>query len=264
MSPLVIYLPHGYEGQGPEHSSARMERFLILSAENNMQIANCTTPANFFHILRRQLKRDFRKPLIIFTPKSLLRHPKTISPIKDFTSGGFKEVIDDVTAKPDLVNKIVFCTGKLYYDLLAEKEKLNNNTITLVRLEQLHPFPTVQVEKIRKKYKLAKTIIWTQEEPANMGAWEFIRNHMPADFKIKSICRPASGSTATGSPKFHVIRQQKILDKVFEECDCPYIDQECNMACIGNKWKSFEKELKELQVDNINSKFHSGTKPLKN
>ncbi len=263
MSPLVIYLPHGYEGQGPEHSSARMERFLILSAENNMQIANCTTPANFFHILRRQFKRDFRKPLIIFTPKSLLRHPKCISPIKDFTSGGFKEVIDDATAKPGLVNKIVFCSGKLYYDLLAEKEKINNNTIALVRLEQLHPFPKVQVEKIKEKYKLSSTTIWTQEEPANMGAWEFIRNHMPADFKIKSICRPASGSTATGSPKFHVVRQQKIIDKVFEECDCPYIGEECNMACIGNKWKSFEKELQDLKVDQIDSKFHSGTRPLK-
>jgi 2-oxoglutarate dehydrogenase E1 component len=263
MSPLVIYLPHGYEGQGPEHSSARMERFLILSAENNMQIANCTTPANFFHILRRQLKREFRKPLILFTPKSLLRHPRCISPIKDFTSGGFKEVIDDASAKPEIVNKVVFCSGKLYYDLLAEKEKLENTTIALVRLEQLHPFPKLRVKEIKEKYKLAKTFIWTQEEPANMGAWEFIRNHMPAGFKIKSICRPASGSTATGSPKFHVVRQQKIIDKVFEECDCPYIDEECNMVCIGNKWKSVEKELAELRVETIDSKFHSGVKPLK-
>lgn len=262
MSPLVVYLPHGYEGQGPEHSSARMERFLILSAENNMQIANCTTPANFFHILRRQVKREFRKPLIIFTPKSLLRHPRCMSPLEDFTKGGFKELIDDESAKPDVVNKVVFCTGKLYYDLLAEKEKLKNETIALVRLEQLHPFPEVQVKQIKEKYKLAKTFIWAQEEPYNMGAWEYIRNNMPAEFKIKSIARPASGSTATGSAKFHVVRQQKILDKVFAECDCPFLDEECNMACIGNKWKSFEKELEELHVDNIDSKFHSGVKPL--
>jgi len=263
MNDLVILLPHGYEGQGPEHSSARMERFLILAAENNMQIANCSTPANFFHILRRQLKRPFRKPLIIFTPKSLLRHPKCISTINDFTTGGFKEVVDDETADPKKITKLVFCTGKLYYDLIAEKEKLENERVANIRIEQLYPFPIEQLRALKAKYKNAKTYIWTQEEPANMGAWEFVRKNMDTDFNIKVIARPPSGSTATGSSKFHAIRQQKILDKVFEECDCPYIGEECNMACIGNRWKSFEKELKELHVDHIDSKFHSGVKPLK-
>lgn len=263
MNDLVIYLPHGYEGQGPEHSSARMERFLTLSAEQNMQIANCSTPANLFHILRRQLKRKFRKPLIIFTPKSLLRHPKCVSKISDFTSGGFKETIDDVSADPVKVTKLAFCTGKLYYDLIAEKEKLKNEKVAIIRIEQLYPFPLEQLLAIKAKYKNAKTFIWTQEEPFNMGAWGFVRNYMESDFNIKVIARPPSGSTATGSSKFHVIRQQKILDKTFDECDCPYIGEECNMACIGNKWKSFNNELKELQVKQIDSKLHSGVKPLK-
>jgi len=263
MNDLVVLLPHGYEGQGPEHSSARMERFLILAAENNMQLANCTTPANFFHILRRQLKRKFRKPLIIFTPKSLLRHPKAVSPIADFTKGGFREVIDDITAKPEQITRLVFCTGKLYYNLLAEKEKLKNKSIALVRIEQLYPFPKQQVNSIIKKYHKATDIVWAQEEPANMGAWEFMQKEFGKEINLQLVGRPASGSPATGSPKFHVIREQKILDKVFLECDCPYLHDECEMACIGNRWKSFEKELAELHVDHIDSKFHSGVKPLK-
>jgi 2-oxoglutarate dehydrogenase E1 component len=240
-----------------------MERFLILSAENNMQIVNCTTPANFFHVLRRQLNRPFRKPLIIFTPKSLLRHPKCVSVIADFTAGGFKEVIDDETADPEKINKVVFCSGKVYYDLLAEKEKIKNEKVALIRVEQIFPFPKKQLLELKDKYKNASRYIWAQEEPANMGAWDFIRKNMIYDFDVKVIARPPSGSTATGSSKFHVIRQQKIIDKVFEECDCPYIGEECKMACIGNKWRSFEKELKDLHVDQIDSKFHSGNKPLK-
>ncbi len=262
MNDLVVLLPHGYEGQGPEHSSARMERFLILAAENNMQLANCTTPANFFHLLRRQLKRRFRKPLIVFTPKSLLRHPRAVSPLADFTHGGFREVIDDETASPEKVTRVVFCTGKVYYSLLAEREKLKNDTVALVRIEQLYPFPKTQVEAILKKYKKADDNVWAQEEPANMGAWEFIEKVFDKEHRLRLIGRPASGSPATGSPKFHVIREQKILDKVFLQCECPYLHDECEMACIGNRWKSFEKELAELQVDHIDSKFHSGIKPL--
>jgi len=263
MNDLVIFLPHGYEGQGPDHSSARMERFLILAADNNIQIANCTTPANFFHILRRQLKRNFRKPLIIFTPKSLLRNPRCISPIDHFTKGGFKEVLDDETADPEKITKLVFCTGKIYYDLLAEKEKLKKETIALIRIEQLYPFPKKQLLTLKSKYKKASHFIWAQEEPANMGSWEFVKKYMHPDINIKVIARPESGSPATGSSKFHVIRQQKILDKVFGECICPNLDLECEMVCIGNKWRSFEKELQELHVDHIDSKFHSGVKPLK-
>ena len=198
------------------------------------------------------------------TPKSLLRNPACVSEVKDFTSGGFKEVIDDVKADLKKVNKLVFCTGKLFYDLIAEREKLKNEQVALVRIEQLHPFPGKQIKALKEKYKNAKTCIWAQEEPANMGAWEYIHKNMLPMFDIKVISRPASGSTATGSVKFHIVRHQKILDKVFSECDCPYIDEECKMACIGNKWKSFEKEIKELQVDTIDCKFHSGTKPLKN
>jgi 2-oxoglutarate dehydrogenase E1 component len=263
MNDLVVLLPHGYEGQGPEHSSARMERYLLLCADNNMQIANCTTPANFFHILRRQLYRKFRKPLIIFTPKSLLRHPKCVSTSDDFTNGGFKEIIDDKINQPERVNKIALCTGKIYYELLAEKEKQGADNIAIIRVEQIYPFPLDQLKDIIAHYKNANTYLWVQEEPANMGAWEFIHNTLISFINITVISRPASGSPATGSNKFHVIRQQKIIDKAFELCDCPYINDECKMACIGNKWKSFEKELLELNIKNMDSKYHSGLRKLK-
>lgn len=262
MNDLVVLLPHGYEGQGPEHSSARMERYLLLCADNNMQIANCTTPANFFHILRRQLYRPFRKPLIVFTPKSLLRHPKCVSKIEDFTIGGFKEIIDDTIAHPKQTNKVVLCAGKIYYELIEERKKLKKDNIAIIRIEQLYPFPLNQLTEILSRYNNTETYIWAQEEPANMGAWEFIYKTLSPDINIKVISRPASGSPATGSGKFHIIRQQKIIDKVFEECNCPYIDQECKMACIGNKWKSFEKELELLNIETMDSKFHSGVKPL--
>jgi len=262
MNDLVVLLPHGYEGQGPEHSSARMERYLLLCADNNIQVANCTTPANFFHIIRRQVYRKFRKPLIIFTPKSLLRHPKCVSTIDGFTTGGFKEVIDDKVKNPEKVNKIVLCTGKIYYELLAEKQKIKEENVAIIRIEQLYPFPKTQLLKILSQYKNVTNYIWAQEEPANMGAWEFIQNILLPEINIKVISRPASGSPATGSGKFHIIRQQKIIDKVFEQCDCPYINDECKMACIGNKWKSFEKELFDLKVDNIKSTYHSGLRKL--
>jgi 2-oxoglutarate dehydrogenase E1 component len=263
MNDLVVLLPHGYEGQGPEHSSARIERFLTLAADNNMQIANCTTPANFFHILRRQLKRDFRKPLIIFTPKSLLRHPKVISPVEAFTKGNFEEVIDDKNADPEKVSRIVFCTGKLYYELLEEKEKQGYDYTALIRIEQLYPFPKKQVLELVKKYSKAKTYIWSQEEPANMGAWDFVRKILIDDIRIVHIARPESGSPATGSSQFHIIQQRKIIEKTFHVCDCPYVDFECEMACIGNKWRSFEKEIKALKIKNIDTGLHNGLKPLK-
>jgi 2-oxoglutarate dehydrogenase E1 component len=261
MNDLVILLPHGYEGQGPEHSSARMERFLSLCAENNMQIANCTTPANFFHILRRQLKRPFRKPLVIFTPKSLLRHPSCVSKLEDFTKGGFQEVIDDPHADPESVSKVVFCNGKLYYDLQEEKQRLDNDTVAIVRIEQLYPLPRKQMNQLIKKYSKAVNWLWVQEEPMNMGAWKFM-HHEFKEVPLKLIARPASGSPATGSPKFHDIRQRKIIDKTFEECQCQLVGKECGMVCIGNKWRSFEKELQELHVDKIDSKFHSSDKKL--
>lgn len=262
MNDLVIYLPHGYEGQGPEHSSARVERFLTLSAEYNMQVANCTTPANFFHILRRQFYRPFRKPLIIFTPKSLLRHPRCVSPLEDFERGGFREVIDDINADPEKIEKVVFCTGKVYYDLLEEKEKLKNETIALVRIEQLYPLPKKQIMSLVAKYKNAETMLWVQEEPYNMGAWPFIHMELN-EIPLKVIARPASGSPATGSSKFHHIRQRKIIEKTFMECVCPNLDKECKMVCIGNRWKSFEEELDALNGKSLNSKDISADKKLK-
>ncbi len=151
MTGLVMLLPHGYEGMGPEHSSARMERFLQMCADNNIQIANCTTPANMFHILRRQIIRDFRKPLVVFTPKKLLRYPTCVSSIEDFTNGGFKEVIDDSTAAADKITKLIFCTGKIYYDLIERKEKDKADNIAVVRLEQIYPLPLMQLNEIIEK-----------------------------------------------------------------------------------------------------------------
>ncbi|MCP4550556.1 MAG: 2-oxoglutarate dehydrogenase E1 component [Bacteroidetes bacterium] len=256
MNDLVLLLPHGYEGQGPEHSSARLERFLILCAENNMQIVNCSTPANFFHVLRRQLKRDFRKPLIIFTPKSLLRHPKCTSSLEDLSNNGFTEVIDDVTAKAKEIKKVVFCSGKIYYDLFAEKEKLQNTSIALVRLEQIYPLPVQQLKSVIKKYKNCKNWLWVQEEPINMGAWTFM-HHNFKEVPLKVIARPSSGSPATGSSRFHTIRQQKIIDKTFETCDCPSVEKECKTICIGNKWRTFEKELSKKDGSKDSKSFSS-------
>ncbi len=262
MNDLVVYLPHGYEGQGPEHSSARLERFLTLSAEYNMQIVNCTTPANFFHVLRRQFYRPFRKPLIIFTPKSLLRHHLCVSPLDELTKGGFKEVIDDVQADPEKVDKVVLCNGKIYYELFEEKDKLKNESIALIRIEQLYPLPKKQLMEIVGKYKNAKTFLWVQEEPYNMGAWPFIHMELN-EIPLKVIARPASGSPATGSSKFHHIRQRKIIEKTFMECICPNLDKECKMVCIGNRWQSFEDELKALNGKMMDSKEISADKKLK-
>lgn len=230
MNDLVLFLPHGYEGQGPEHSSARMERFLAMAAENNIQVANVSTPANLFHLLRRQLKRSFRKPLVVFTPKSLLRHPRVISPLKDFSQGGFKEVIDDPNADPETVRKVVFVSGKLYYELLEHKEKIEAENTAIVRLEQVYPLPYNQLEEIIQKYKKGKDWVWAQEEPGNMGAWQFIQRNF-TDVPLRPVTRPDSGSPATGSPKFHKIRQEKILTKVFGECDCDRVEKECRMVC---------------------------------
>ena len=244
MNHLVLFLPHGYEGQGPEHSSARIERIMTLCAENNMQVANVTTPANFYHLLRRQIKRDIRKPLIVMTPKSLLRHPLCVSPIEDFSNGGFKEVIDDPTANPEKVEHVVLCSGKIYYDLLAEKMKLMNEKVALVRVEQIYPLPEKQLMGILSKYKNAKRHLWVQEEPVNMGPWPYMHDNFE-QANLKVIARPASGSPATGSSKFHAQQQKKIISKTFHECDCHRVDEECKMICIGNQWRQFEKEVEE-------------------
>ena len=212
---LVMLLPHGYEGQGAEHSSGRMERFLQLCADNNLQVANCSTPANFFHILRRQLKWNFRKPLIVFTPKSLLRLPKCVSSLDEMATGSFKEVIDD-TVNAEVVDTVVFCTGKFYYDLEAKREEIGGvENIALVRIEQLYPLPKAVLKAILAKYKNAKKHIWAQEEPKNMGAWSSMQRHFTT-VNLELISLRASGAPATGSSKAHAVRQADIINKVFE------------------------------------------------
>lgn len=230
MNGLVLLLPHGYEGQGPEHSSARIERFLTLCASDNMIIANCTTPANFFHLLRRQVKAAYRKPLIVFTPKSILRHPKCVSPISDLTRGSFMPVFDDTAAVPDAIQQVVFCQGKIFYDLIAEREKIQDTHTAIIRLEQMYPFPLTEVEALLKKYNKSDRTVWVQEEPANMGAWYFVQRMMP-DKDVLGICKPPSGSTDSGLLQQHLTRQRKILDKVFKRCDCNNKEVYCSMKC---------------------------------
>lgn len=208
---MVMLLPHGYEGQGPEHSSCRPERFLQLCAEYNMIVANPTTPANIFHLLRRQVIWEFRKPCVVFSPKSLLRHPLVISPVKDFVKGSFKEVIDDENATAKDVKRLVLCSGKVYYDLLDAQQKKKLKDVAIVRLEQLHPFPEKQVNAILKKYKGA-TVVFMQEEPANMGPLSYIQRMMPGQ-PIEFISRKASASPATGFKKVHDAEQQKLVNQ---------------------------------------------------
>ncbi|MGZ4060715.1 MAG: 2-oxoglutarate dehydrogenase E1 component, partial [Bacteroidia bacterium] len=194
-------------------------RFLQQCAENNMQVVNCTTPANQFHVLRRQLKRDFRKPLICFTPKKLLRYPTCVSSLKDFTTGGFQEVYDDSTADVKSVKTIAFCSGKIYYDLIEAKAKEENSAVAIIRLEQLYPLPLIQIKEIIAKYKNVKEYLWVQEESENMGAWSYIHRtfeklNLPA---VKYIGRHESASPATGYSKLHTQQQQSIVDAVIEK-----------------------------------------------
>jgi len=217
MSGLVMLLPHGYEGQGPEHSSARVERFLQLCAEHNITVANITTPANFFHAIRRQLARPFRKPLVVMSPKSLLRHPKCVSPMEAFEKkpeNSFYEYYDDPDFGPrqgGKVKRAVFCSGKIYYDLLAEKEAQGKKDVAIIRLEQLYPFPATHVKKLLKKYAKADKF-WVQEEPLNMGYWSFIHGNLP-DAGLEVIARKASASPSTGFKKVHEKQQSDIVSK---------------------------------------------------
>lgn len=214
MSGITMLLPHGYEGQGPEHSSCRPERYLQLCAQDNMIVCNSSTPANMFHLLRRQQKYEFRKPLIVFTPKSLLRAPKCVSTVEELTKGSFQEVIDDNTTKANLV---VMCTGKVYYDLLEHKEKNNLNDVALVRLEQLYPFPKKQVDAILAKYKGAK-FRWVQEEPINMGYWEhLITREFSTFMNFEVVSRPMSATPATGFSNSHKKEQETIIKEAFKK-----------------------------------------------
>ncbi|EAZ79408.1 2-oxoglutarate dehydrogenase E1 component [Algoriphagus machipongonensis] len=215
MNGLVMLLPHGYEGQGPEHSNARPERFLQLSAEYNIVVANITEPSNFFHLLRRQLAWDFRKPCIVMSPKSLLRHPKVISPISEFTSGSFREILPDTTVDAKKVKRVVLCSGKIYYDLEEAREKEKIDNVAIVRIEQIHPLPKKQMIELLANYKGAE-VIWVQEEPENMGYWNYILRLLYKELPMDVIARKSSASPATGYNKVHVEEQKAIVAKALK------------------------------------------------
>jgi 2-oxoglutarate dehydrogenase E1 component len=233
MSGLVCLLPHGYEGQGPEHSSARLERYLQLCAEDNMQVANCTTPANYFHVLRRQLKRDIRKPLILMTPKSLLRHKRAVSKLDDFVIGSsFHRLLRDDAERGNgtaiklvedaRMRVVVLCTGKVYYDIFEEREKRGADDVYILRVEQLYPMPLKNLVALLSRFKNA-SVIWCQEESKNMGAWTFVEPYLEwalgqAGGKSKRpryAGRPASASPATGLMSKHLAQLKTLLDEVF-------------------------------------------------
>ncbi len=216
MNGLIMLLPHGYEGQGPEHSSARMERFLQACAENNIQIVNTTTPAQQFHVVRRQLKRDFRKPLICFTPKKLLRYPSCVSKLADFTKTNFQEVLDDPKADAKKVTRVAFCSGKVYYDLIERREKEGVEDVAFIRLEQLYPFPQKQVDAILKKYSKVKEHIFVQEEPENMGPWRFVDKCLRS-LNLKYVGREEAASPATGFAKRHAAENEEIMTGIFSK-----------------------------------------------
>jgi 2-oxoglutarate dehydrogenase E1 component len=218
-SRLTLLLPHGYEGQGPEHSSARLARFLHLAAEGNIRVANCTTPAQYFHLLRRQAKRSRQRPLILFTPKSLLRHPLATSTLADLATGRFQPVIDDpfFTGNPERARRLLMCTGKVYYDLLPEAEKLGADRPAIVRMEQLYTFPWSELREVLPRYRQATELIWVQEEPLNMGAWRYLEAKLRElvaeghEMEIRYVGRPERASPAEGYPAAHAAEQSRII-----------------------------------------------------
>jgi 2-oxoglutarate dehydrogenase E1 component len=215
MNGITMLLPHGYEGQGSEHSSGRLERFLQLCAELNMQICNCTTPANFFHLLRRQVRTEYRKPLVVFTPKKLLRYPKAVSSMDDLAGGKFTEVVDDTTVDKKQIDTVALCSGKVYYEILEQKEKLNaGENLAIVRIEQLYPLPEKQIREVIAGYRKNAKVVWVQEEPENMGAWGYMMR-MLRDLNLEVVSLPASASPATGSPKVHEKRMAEMMNKLF-------------------------------------------------
>jgi len=213
---LVLLLPHGYEGQGAEHSSARMERYLQLCAKDNMYVVDVTTPANLFHVLRRQVKPNFRKPLVVFTPKSLLRHPKVVSTVDEFTTGSFQTIILENEIPVKNTKTLVFCTGKFYYDLIDEREKQGRDDVAIIRLEQLFPLPKNEIENILADYVHVSDMVWAQEEPRNMGAWSHLLLHLPAAQQFRVASRRFYGTPAAGSATRFKRRHQQVLDYVFD------------------------------------------------
>ncbi len=214
-SGLVMLLPHGYEGQGPEHSNARPERYLQLCANYNLIVANVTTPANFFHLMRRQLHFPFRKPLVVMSPKSMLRHPLCVSPLDDLVNGRFQETIDDTYVDPEKVTRVLLCTGKIYYELYQKQQKEKRNDVAIIRLEQMHPFPQSQIDAHLSRYKNAK-LFWVQEEPFNMGGWTYMLRMFNKPEDLSVIARLSSASPSTGFSKIHAQEQAEIINRAFE------------------------------------------------
>ena len=213
-SGLTLFLPHGYEGQGPEHSSARPERFLQLCANNNMQVVYPTSPAQMFHLLRRQMKRSFRKPLIVLTPKSLLRHPEVVSSVDEFVSGRVNVVLDDPAVNdPSKINRLLLCSGKVYYDLVAHRHKIGRDDVAVVRIEQLYPLPERELADILERYANVHETVWVQEEPKNMGAYRFLKTTLweVLDLELAYVGRDENASPAVASMKMHTQEQDKIM-----------------------------------------------------
>jgi 2-oxoglutarate dehydrogenase E1 component len=224
LSGLVMLLPHGFEGQGPEHSSARLERWLTLCAEDNLQVCNLTTPAQFFHVLRRQVVRAYRKPLIIMSPKSLLRAPHATSSLDELSTGTFQRIIPDsgdLDAKK--VKRVLLCSGKVYYDLVAHRKETQRKDVAILRVEQLYPLRKGELESMLKPYKDGTQVVWVQEEPWNMGAWYYMQARLPdllgKRFSLSSVTRPESASPATGSMSAHKLEQEHLLQRAFSGLD---------------------------------------------
>jgi 2-oxoglutarate dehydrogenase E1 component len=219
LSGLTMLLPHGFEGQGPEHSSARLERFLVLAAEENIQIAQPSTPAQYFHLLRRQVLRPWRKPLVVLTPKSLLRHPNATSTLEELASGRFQRVIGDPSVEPAEVRRVLCCSGKIYYEIAQRREELGRKDVAIVRLEQFYPLQDEHLSSVLSGYAENVPVLWVQDEPENMGAWRYLRARFATKlfdrFPFSGICRAESASPATGSASSHRLEQQELLERAF-------------------------------------------------
>jgi 2-oxoglutarate dehydrogenase E1 component len=220
LSGLVLLLPHGFEGQGPEHSSARLERFLELAVNDNIQVVNPTTPAQYFHVLRRQALRRWRKPLVVMTPKSLLRHPRAVSSVEDLATGSFRRILLDRGVTGNQVNRVLLCSGKVYYELVRMREELERGNVAIVRLEQLYPLHDDGLREALADCPATTPVVWVQEEPANMGAWRYLSvrfgQRLFDTWPLSSVCRPASASPATGWGSLHKIEQRTLLKAAFD------------------------------------------------
>jgi 2-oxoglutarate dehydrogenase E1 component len=219
LSGLTLLLPHGMEGQGPEHSSARLERFLELSVDDNWRVVNLTTPAQYFHALRRQVISPWRKPLVVMSPKSLLRHPRAVSPLEELSRGRFRAVLPDEDAQPAEVSRVVLCSGKVYFDLLAARESAQARHVALVRLEQLYPLNVPEVLAALSRYRADLELVWAQEEPANMGAWGYVDRHLAPrlPLPLEVVSRPPSASPAVGSATRHKLEQEQLTREALGE-----------------------------------------------